>query len=312
MAKKRSPHHRAALPGANEDMDPAAKYNLITGRNAADDALPGKLLAGLPYLNRWLSAACGGVLDDMDVGYRPTLASLGPGEIPPLPDWVRSAALLWAQYATRTGLSKEKHRQIGLPSLPILLDILATPPLRLSLSCFALARGLYRAGQAVVRGELAPGLSEIVAEPVRRMVRLGCISRPEIAHEYESGDIPLSLFLYLADITRETIAEVRQAKERQHSPAGPARDFVARAFHEATVQHRLPAITNATHLALLEAVAGIEAISTQEQLSQAIRKWSNRMKRFAGIGPLLPHPKVPADLSAGVDVHEKKARDTDR
>jgi hypothetical protein len=293
MPLKRSPHHVRPLPGDDRAIDPAAEYRRATGRDPDFDAMPGALLAAVPYLNDWLGHIFKEVLGDLEVGYRPTLGTTGLAEISPLPGWVRSALELWAIYAQRAGIPDEKLTQAGLPPLSIINDFLAKPPLRLSLSYFRLARGLFIEGSAVIRGDMTQSLSTLLEEPVRDLLRLGATVRPDLGSEYHTSDVTLELLLRYADDARALIARVRQVALKPRTASGPARDLPARAFHHGTVTHRLPDKTDARHLALLEAVAGIAVIKTRTELNQAIRKWCNRAKRFASIGPVPDLPQVP-------------------
>jgi hypothetical protein len=312
MTKERTPHHVAGLTGADKQLDPAAEYHRITGRDADDDALPGKVGAGMVYIQGWINGICNARLGDLDVGYRPTLAAEGSAVAPSLPEWVCSAADAWAKYLELPGVPEEKCRQAGIPPLPVLRDILADPPLRLTLSWLALARGLYVASRAVIRGDLAPNLAQLVGEPVRDLVHLCSVGhRSEPSPDCEPGETSLRLVLEFADIARATIAQVRQMAKKRHASPGPSRDFVPRAFHEATLKPRLPEPTDAIHFALLEAVAGIEVITTREQLTQAARKWHNRVKRFTRLGPLPDQPKTPADIADKTPAHTQDPADPD-
>lgn len=304
--RKRSPRHHVTVVRETPPLDPAAEYSRLTGRDALVDWLPGVLVAAPLYLENWLDTHLKEVLGDLDFGYRPSLGSAYSTRIAPLPDWVRCGLRHWAVLARSGLISPEKLESGPLPPPEIIDDLVADPPLQLTLSVLMLARGLFIAGRAAVRGDERHDMNELLGKPVLDYLRQGALQHPgsDVELPTSASQVSLEMFIQIAGDVRGMVAKLRRQAAKRRALSGPARDLPARGFHAEIVDRRLPETTEAIHLALLEASAGIAIIHTRADLSQAVRKWCNRIRRFSKMGPIpalaerVPDHPVPATGSS--------------
>jgi hypothetical protein len=261
-------HPVAPKSEAQVEIDPACEYNRLTGRDASEDASPGKNLAALFALNDWFDQTFEGLIRDLD---DPEVLEGRPAPwspIPPIEAWSREPLKWWAEQhelgMVPEGLAKLMPREV-------LLDALADPPLAFSKAMFEVHRSL------LLVAHHAGADFAIVTEAVKQALR----AHPrdvDRSGAVDAASLSSDLMTTIVNEARAYTGRIRKLVEQPRAAGAPP-DRVERAFYLLLCK-TLRSFPVPEHLALLAAVAGFETIRDQRQFRSSVRTWRTRIGRY--------------------------------